>query len=128
MKIKWWLLAFLMLSIGLNVGVLTTVAIQKKQHQKQRQDTPRQPTAEGRLNETRFNRLADALELEGANRDEFIQEQVLFVREFEESRLRLRRAHGELRDLLVDQAADASTALEASEEAEEPTARWTPSW
>ncbi len=117
MKIKWWLLAFLMLSIGLNVGVLTTVAIQKKHDRKQLQDPPKPSLERNRLAETRFNRLADALELEGPDREAFIQQQVLFAQEFEESRFHLRRAHAELRDLLVDPEADAATALKASEEA-----------
>ncbi len=100
---RWWLWIVLLLSLGVNVGILTTLAIDHLR----RDDSPPAATAglSGRPG-PRFQNLADRLGLEGERRERFLEIQRRAFESMREERQRLIGARLELRRELVSGSSD----------------------
>ncbi len=92
---RWWLVIALLLSLGVNVGILATLAVQRA-----RRPPPlawEQPEGPPRGIRRGLDRLADALGLEGEKRQRFLEVQRQFFLGVAQHRRELRRLHQELR-------------------------------
>jgi hypothetical protein len=88
---RWWLVIALVLSIGMNLGLLIALALSSPALVQQQQGVMR-PTAPGRLQQ-----LADRLGIEGEVRRHFIQRQRQFFAETAGPRARLPEIRREVR-------------------------------
>ncbi|MBV8201299.1 MAG: periplasmic heavy metal sensor [Acidobacteria bacterium] len=91
----WWLVIALVLSIGMNLGLLVALALSSPALAQQQQKVMR-PAALGRLPQ-----LADRLGLEGEVRDHFIQRQRQFFAETAGPRARLPELRRQVRAELI---------------------------
>ena len=94
---KSWLWVLLVLSLGINVGILATIGVSRLKGPSRFEDRPIPQLSTGNGPEQRVSppieRMADALRLDGELRTEFIAGQ----REFFESMITQRRELGEIR-------------------------------
>jgi hypothetical protein len=88
---RWWLVIALLLSVGMNVGLLVALALDRPAVTQKQQEALR-PAAAGRIPQ-----LAARLGLEGVERRRFIQRQRQFFAETAVSRARLPEVRRELR-------------------------------
>jgi Spy/CpxP family protein refolding chaperone len=88
---RWWLVITLLLSAGMNVGLLVALALNSPAVTQKQQEAMR-PAAAGRIPQ-----LANRLGLEGAERRRFIQRQREFFAETSELRARLPELRKEVR-------------------------------
>lgn len=118
---RWWLVIALLLSLGMNLGILAMVAVNRPEFVRQQQQALR-PGAPGRLPQ-----LAERLGLQGEVRERFLERQRRFNRETAGPRKRLQvirqqvrvelvRAHPDERriDELLREGADLYLLLERS--------------
>lgn len=101
---RWWLVLALLLSVGVNLGILATLAVSR-----QRAEPPgppsesergvRGPELEGRISE-RVHHLARELGLEGEKRERFVELQRSFIENAIRARMKVWRLQGELREQL----------------------------
>jgi Heavy-metal resistance len=118
---RWWLVIALLLSLGMNLGILAMIAVNRPEFVRQQQRALR-PGAPGRLPQ-----LADRLGLQGEVRERFLARQRQFNRETAGPRKRLQvirqqvraelvRAHPDEKriDELLREAADLYLLLERS--------------
>ena len=94
---RWWLVILLLLSVGLNLGILAAIAAKRAQRPE-----PREPRPAEVLNPTadplpRLPRLADRLGLEGEKRERFIDIQWELFQKTARLRLRRGEVHRELK-------------------------------
>ncbi len=92
---RWWLVIALVLSIGMNLGLLVALALSSPALARQQQAVMR-PAAPGR-----WAQLADRLGLEGEVRQRFIQRQRQFVAETAGPRSRLPEIRKQVRAELI---------------------------
>ncbi len=88
---RWWLVIALLLSVGMNVGLLVALALDRPAVTQKQQEALR-PAAAGRIPQ-----LAARLGLEGVERRRFIQRQRQFFAETAVSRARLPEVRREIR-------------------------------
>jgi len=96
---RWWLVLALLLSLGMNVGILTTVAVARLRPAAAQRAA--QPPAEKRL-----ARLADRLGLSGEERHRFLALQRQFFATTSRHRKRLQQVYREIRRELVSRQPD----------------------
>jgi Spy/CpxP family protein refolding chaperone len=100
---RWWLWIVLLLSLGVNVGILTTLAVDHLR----RDDAPLPASAGGPLRPgPRFQNLADRLGLEGERRERFLAIQQRAFERMRAERQRLMGARLALRRELVSGSSD----------------------
>ncbi|HEY2291355.1 MAG TPA: periplasmic heavy metal sensor [Thermoanaerobaculia bacterium] len=101
--IRWWLVIALLLSVGLNVGILATIAARRPGPPPPREGGPPQEgqnpaNANPNIDPVpRLGRLADRLKLEGDQRRKFLDLQWNLYQESTRQRLQMNEAHRELR-------------------------------
>lgn len=83
---RWWLVIALLLSLGMNVGILAIMGL----HRLGRPQSP--PDLAATEGAARLARVADWLELEGDKRSRFLELQTEFLLAAEETRERVKRA------------------------------------
>lgn len=95
--IRWWLLIGLLLSVGLNVGILAAIAARRgaPPPEARLQKTPEIPPGKDPL--PLLPRLADRLGLEGETRRKFLDIQWNLFQETSRLRLQLGEAHRDIR-------------------------------
>ena len=102
---RWWLVIALLLSIGLNLGILAAIAAKKAQ-----QPGPREPRPAEAMNPAddlpRLPRLADRLGLEGEERRQFIDIQWNLFQKTARLRLQRGEVHRELKRELTREEPD----------------------
>jgi len=113
---RWWLWIALMLSLGVNVGVLFMIAAHRRAPQRyeenrgvdtQRRDEPRLRHESERLaRRPRLDALADRLRLRGESRERFLEAQRKLITEVTSSRVELATLRQELRLELISPAPD----------------------
>lgn len=96
-----WIWVALLLSVGINVGVLATLAVSRSRikarwEEPQRIEERRQP----------FARVANFLELEGETRERFLEIQQRLFRQTREHQESLQQLRSELRREIVDKEPD----------------------
>jgi hypothetical protein len=102
---RWWLVIALLLSVGLNVGILAALGARRAAMAGLRAARPQ--TAQEAANATnkdpvpRLTRLADRLKLEGEPRRKFIDIQWNLYQETTRQRLQLNEIHRDLRRELI---------------------------
>jgi len=104
---RWWLIIALLLSVGLNLGIL--VAIGARLATRPRPPAPRPERQEGNPQGDpvqRIARLADRLKLEGEDRRKFVDLQWTLFQDTTRLRLQLAEVHRELRRGLARGDAD----------------------
>jgi hypothetical protein len=97
---RWWLVIALLLSVGMNLGLLVALALNSPAFTQQQQAVMR-PGAPGRVPQ-----LADKLGLEGETRRRFIERQRRFFAETAEPRARLPEIRKQVRAELIRQKPD----------------------
>lgn len=100
--IRWWLVIALLLSVGLNVGILATIAAHRPGPPPAREGRPPQggqnPANPANIDPVpRLGRLADRLKLEGDQRRKFLDVQWNLYQESTRQRLQMNEVHRELR-------------------------------
>jgi Spy/CpxP family protein refolding chaperone len=101
--IRWWLVIALLLSVGLNVGILATIAARRPGPPPPREGGPPQEgqnpaNANPNIDPVpRLGRLADRLKLEGDQRRRFLDIQWNLYQESTRQRLQMNEVHRELR-------------------------------
>ena len=90
---RWWLVLALLLSLGINVGILATLGVQRSRERQ----SPAPARGGGVPAGPELERVADRLELAGEARRRFLEIQRRFLAETGAERLRLDRARAELR-------------------------------
>lgn len=85
---RWWLLLALLLSVGINVGILSVLAVHRLR--------PARPPAAALPPAAGVERLADHLELEGEERRRFVEIQRGFFESTREGRQRMHRLRRQL--------------------------------
>jgi Spy/CpxP family protein refolding chaperone len=111
---RWWLVIALLLSVGLNVGILAAVAARRGGPPPPREEREGRPPQEGQNPANpanvdpvpRLGRLADRLKLEGDQRRRFLDIQWSLFQESTRQRLQMNEAHRELRRELTRPAPD----------------------
>jgi hypothetical protein len=103
---RWWLVLALLLSLGMNVGILTTIAAGRLrpgfgQGAQEAQKPPQQPP------EKRLARLADRLGLAGPERERFLALQRRFFSDTGKDRKRLQQIYRQVRRELISDHPDA---------------------
>ena len=96
---RWWLVLALLLSLGVNVGILATIAVARLRPAAAQRAA--QPPAEKRL-----ARLADRLGLSGEERHRFLVLQRQFFATTSRDRKRLQQVYREIRRELVSRQPD----------------------
>jgi len=104
---KWWLIIALCLSVGLNVGIFATMLVQRRPADRPIEMRPRMPG--GRPVEM----LADRLELEGDDRQQFIRAQSELFRSVQTQRREIERLRHRLRQEMVAPNPDRAAVEEA---------------
>lgn len=84
MKRWWWIVAFV-LSLGINVGILSTLALRQKEPARVTRQEPRS-----------FEQLANRLQIQGEDRERFIALQQRFLRELRKNQKQGRRLQVQL--------------------------------
>jgi heavy-metal resistance protein len=95
---RWWLVIALLLSVGLNLGILAAIAARRAGPPPQRppkEDLPNPPAGGDPL--ALLPRLADRLGLEGEDRRKFLDIQLDLYRETSRLRVQLGEVHREVR-------------------------------
>jgi len=105
---RWWLVIALLLSVGLNLGILVAI---KSGPPPPREEREGRPAQEGRQPANvdpvpRLGRLADRLKLEGDQRRRFLDIQWNLYQESTRQRLQMNEVHRELRRELTRPAPD----------------------
>jgi Heavy-metal resistance len=97
--IRWWLVIALLLSVGLNVGILATIAARRggPPPEARAQKVPPELANPGRDPLPLLPRLADRLGLEGEKRRKFLDSQWNLFQETSRLRLQLGEVHREIR-------------------------------
>lgn len=106
--IRWWLAIALLLSVGLNVGILAVVAARRAGPPPPREGREGRPPQEGQNPANpgnpanvdpvpRLGRLADRLKLEGDQRRKFLDTQWNLYQESTRERLQINEVHRDLR-------------------------------
>ncbi|HEY4595567.1 MAG TPA: periplasmic heavy metal sensor, partial [Thermoanaerobaculia bacterium] len=111
---RWWLVIALLLSVGLNVGILAAVAARRGGPPPPREEREGRPPQEGQNPANpanvdpvpRLGRLADRLKLEGDQRRKFLDLQWNLYQESTRQRLQMNEVHRELRRELTRPAPD----------------------
>jgi hypothetical protein len=108
---RWWIWLGLLLSLGVNAGILATLAVQHLRggsapQQSRNAPAPQPAAAEPRPNLPNVGVLADRLGLTGEKRRSFIEAQQVFVMHMREHRFRLVELQAELRAELVAEHPD----------------------
>ncbi len=103
---RWWLVILLLLSVGLNLGILAAIAAKKAQ-----KPGPREPRPAEAMNPAadplpRLPRLADRLGLEGEERRKFIDIQWNLFQQTARLRLQRGEVHRELKRELTREEPD----------------------
>ena len=123
---RWGLVIALLLSLGVNLGVLGTLAVHRLNPRERAEERGRERRWERGERERdgdgvpqqRLERLADRMELQGAARERFLVQQRQFFAATRRDRLGLRRVRADLRRQLIadqpDRARIAALAAEAS--------------
>ncbi|HEY4573907.1 MAG TPA: periplasmic heavy metal sensor [Thermoanaerobaculia bacterium] len=99
---RWWLVIALLLSVGLNVGILATIAAHRPGPPPPREGRPPQegqnPANPANVDPVpRLGRLADRLKLEGDQRRKFLDLQWNLYQESTRQRLQMNEVHRDLR-------------------------------
>ncbi|MFL6259272.1 MAG: Spy/CpxP family protein refolding chaperone [Thermoanaerobaculia bacterium] len=99
---RWWLVIALLLSVGLNVGILAAIAARRGGPPPPREEREGRPPQEGQSPANvdpvpRLGRLADRLKLEGDQRRRFLDLQWNLYQESTRQRLRMNEVHREIR-------------------------------
>ena len=97
---RWWLMIALLLSVGINVGILATLAFQSRSPAKEATVEPPDRSAEAPREEREpriIRRMADELRLEGEKRAAFTQIQRTFFEQTLAARSRMARLQREIR-------------------------------
>lgn len=97
---RWWLWVALMLSLGVNLGVLFMIAVHRQAPQR------REAPARFAPQPPPINLLADRLRLRGRARDRFLQAQGEFFAEVTSRRMELATLRQELRRELISPTPD----------------------
>jgi Spy/CpxP family protein refolding chaperone len=108
---RWWLVIALLLSVGLNVGILAAIAARRAGPPPGKEGRPPQegqsPANPANIDPVpRLGRLADRLKLEGDQRRRFLDIQWNLYQESTRQRLQLNEVHRELRRELTRPAPD----------------------
>jgi Spy/CpxP family protein refolding chaperone len=106
---RWWLVIALLLSVGLNVGILAAIGARRATLRGQQGARPQQQAANAANNNDpvpRLSRLADRLKLEGDQRRKFLDIQWNLYQETTRLRLDLGEVHRALRKELTRPDAD----------------------
>jgi hypothetical protein len=108
---RWWLVIALLLSVGLNVGILAAIAARRAGPQgpregRQQQQQANPANAANTDPVPRLTRLADRLKLEGDQRRKFLDLQWNLYQETTRQRLQLNEVHRELRREMTKQTPD----------------------
>ncbi|HEV8577765.1 MAG TPA: periplasmic heavy metal sensor [Thermoanaerobaculia bacterium] len=104
---RWWLIIALLLSVGLNVGILATIAA-RQSGRPQEVRNPRAPEVAnpGKDPLPMLPRLADRLGLEGEERRKFLDLQWNLFQETSRLRLQLGEVHREIRREMIRDEVD----------------------
>jgi Spy/CpxP family protein refolding chaperone len=96
---RWWLVIALLLSVGLNVGILAAIAARRAGPPPPREERPPQEKQNPANVDPvpRLGRLADRLKLEGDQRRRFLDLQWNLYQESTRQRLQMNEVHRELR-------------------------------
>ncbi len=95
---RWWLVIALLLSVGLNVGILATIAARRPGPPPNQGRPPQQAQNQANVDPVpRLTRLANRLKLEGDQRRKFLDIQWSLYQETTRQRLQLNEVHRELR-------------------------------
>lgn len=109
---RWWLVIALLLSVGVNLGILATLVSQGRLARRAAPvASPTSWVAEGDV-PAYVHRMADELELEGERRTRFVDVHRMFTRTVVHERQRLGRAQQRFRRALTARRPD-RTAVEA---------------
>lgn len=107
---RWWLVIVLLLSVGLNVGILAAIAARRGGPPPPREEREGRPGHEGQPANVdpvpRLGRLADRLKLEGDQRRKFLDIQWNLYQESTRQRLQMNEVHRELRRELTRPSPD----------------------
>lgn len=102
--LRWWLVIALLLSVGLNLGILAAIAARKAQRPEPREPRPAEAVNPAADPLPRLPRLADRLGLEGEERRKFIDIQWNLFQQTARLRLQRGEVHRELkRELTRDE-------------------------
>lgn len=103
---RWWLLIALLLSVGVNLGILATIAVSRQRGEPplplpgQGPEVGPAPGLEGRIPDV-MHHIAQELGLEGEKRERFFVLQRTFIENAIRARLKIWRLQGELREQLA---------------------------
>lgn len=111
---RWWLMIALLLSVGLNVGILATIAAHRpgppprgEERPPQDGQNPANPNPNANVDPVpRLGRLADSLKLEGDQRRKFLDIQWNLYQESTRQRLQMNEVHRDLRRELTKPTPD----------------------
>jgi Heavy-metal resistance len=103
---RWGLVFALLLSLGVNLGILGTLAVHRLRPARPEEAPQRAAEPRPEVPQARLQRVADRLGLEGEARQRFLEQQRQFFLATSRDRLRLREVHGELRRELAAQEPD----------------------
>jgi hypothetical protein len=98
---RWWLVLALLLSLGVNVGILATIAVARLRPA-EAQKAPQGPP------EKRLARLADRLKLAGGERERFLTLQRQFFTDTGHDRKRLQQIYRQVRRELISARPDSA--------------------
>jgi Spy/CpxP family protein refolding chaperone len=112
--IRWWLVIGLLLSVGLNVGILAAIAARhggppppREERPQQQGQNPANPNGNPNADPVpRLGRLADRLKLEGDQRRKFLDIQWNLYQESTRQRLQMNEVHREIRREVTRPAPD----------------------
>jgi Spy/CpxP family protein refolding chaperone len=112
--IRWWLVIALLLSVGLNVGILAAIATHhggppppREERPPQQGQNPANPNGNPNADPVpRLGRLADRLKLEGDQRRQFLDIQWNLYQESTRQRLQMNEVHREIRREVTRPAPD----------------------
>jgi Spy/CpxP family protein refolding chaperone len=102
---RWWILIGLLLSLGVNVGILATLGLQHLRRDRDPRPPAEAPPPPAEL-KPNLVRLADRLGVTGEARERFLASQEEFVERMREQRFGLMRLQSELRTELVAEHPD----------------------
>ena len=94
---RWWLIIALLLSVGLNIGILAAIGARRAATLAGKERPPLEAGKPGVDPVPRLARLADRLKLEGEPRRRFLDIQWNLYQETTRQRLRLNEVHRDLR-------------------------------
>lgn len=118
---RWWFVVVLLFSVGINVGILATLAVNKMARSSEPVIEQRQPALppriqsgqelqQPRLDMPHLERMADHLDLEGEDRERFLEIQRAFFQEVSGQRREMEQARRELMRELISEAPDRARA------------------